>query len=114
MILAIKDSRQLKPFSIPISNAKYSPFKDLTDGELIVPEGTISQSMISLRLSKEDYKIFSSVKSLYNPEKFVVAYQDYVSWLIPDSNNCNITRLVILMQVDLGPDIPRYLQVDKQ
>lgn len=52
-------------------------------------------------------KIKSKIENKIQPEKYIKAYYDMISWYVPLKNGK--TLLISLLQVDLGPDIPDFV-----
>ena len=98
--MAMTDSVQNKQFNYPTTNLKYCPYKNATS-ELKIPKGTITQSLISIKLSTDYTSMITKTD-----ETTYVEYQDFIAWFVDD--NLGGTNLLIVMRVDLGKDVPHW------
>jgi len=97
--LASFDGTQSQPLSFPITNAKYSPLKNVND-KVTIPKGTYYQQYVSVR-PNSDFPVIPYPSQ----GRYFKSFQDSVVWFIDDGQGG--TNLVSIMQVDLGSDVPR-------
>lgn len=88
-----------------VTNPKYSPFRNISNDGIKLSKGSSVHVMLSVNLSSEYKNKIPTRKDA----KFVRSYQDMIGWFLEDGRGGS--NLIIVMQVDLGRDIPRYVCV---
>lgn len=72
---------------------------------MLIPRGTMMSILVSVRMSDEfldQRRVGASEKA---KERYVQGFQDFVGWFLPVPGG---TRLVLVMRVDVGADIPKW------
>lgn len=67
----------------------------------VIPRGTLISALVSIKIDESSFNTITE-----RGEQFVLAYQDFMSWYIPEQYG---TKLIVIMRVDLGKDIPRWI-----
>lgn len=99
-IVVSKSINGLKTKLPATSNSNSKSNKATNRETYIIPAGTLVSSLINVNI-KDD-------KPIYKLDQYVHAYQDFVAWFLPNDDDAASTKLMIVMKVDLGADIPRW------
>jgi len=94
------DGKQSKSITFNFENRNNS-FLNSLPNVINIAKNTLKHSFVSVNLARDDFKETAASASRTK------SYQDFVSWFIDDGFGG--TLLVVVMKVDLGDDIPRYV-----
>jgi hypothetical protein len=100
-ILALMDGKQSKSTTFNFEN-RNKTFLSSLPNVINIAKNTLKHSFVSVNLARDDFKETAASASRTK------SYQDFVSWFIDDGFGG--TLLVVVMKVDLGDDIPRYIK----